>query len=94
MAKEPMFKLQTLFEKRAKTKAKSDAKLMEDLLQDFGDHVRMNPKTGVDELLDHWLDNIYKPGSVLHPFSEKEYEKLRKESKIEPDRKKLIAIRG
>lgn len=52
--------LQPFFKLRAEARAKSDAKIVEDLLQDFGDFVRINPKVHVDDLLDAFLVNFYK----------------------------------
>lgn len=52
--------LKPFFKDRAEARANSDAKIVEDLLQDFGDFVRINPKVHVDDLLDAFLVNFYK----------------------------------
>lgn len=52
--------LKPFFEHRAELRAYSDAKIVEDLLQEFGDFVRINPKAYVDDLLDAFLVNFYK----------------------------------
>ena len=46
--------------------------MVEQLLQTFGDMVRLNPENDVDDLLDAFLAAQYQKGSQFNPWTDKD----------------------